>query len=85
MCETQQIEHYVLNTLPHEEKLLMDAKLLLDKDLNERLLLQKQTYAMVQQYGRKLLRAEIENVHGMMFSESKFQNFRKKIFNIFKK
>lgn len=85
MCNTQQIEQYILNTLSHEEKLLMEAKFLLDKDLNEKLVLQKQTYALIQRYGRKQLRAEIESVHFMMFNESRFQHFRKKISNIFKK
>lgn len=83
MNETQQIEYYLLNKLPPQEKLLMAARLLVDEELREKTTWQERSYQLVKHYARKKLKAEIENVSALVFTEKKFSGFRKKIFQIF--
>lgn len=85
MSEIQEIEHYILNQLSAEDHLLMEAKLLLNKELSEKEFWQRQTYALAKLYGRKKLKAEIEAVHARLFTEKKFESFRQKISFIFKR
>lgn len=84
MNKIQQLEEYIQGKLIPEERLLMEAKLLIDSDLSDQLHWQKKTYALIKAYGRKKLKEEIEQVQKRMFSEEKFQSFRKKIQTIFK-
>ncbi|HOZ88546.1 MAG TPA: hypothetical protein PL029_12355 [Bacteroidia bacterium] len=85
MNETQQIENYLLKGLLPEDKLLFEAKLLLNKDLQEKLLWQQSTYELIKQHGRKQIKKEIEAVSLKLFSEKKYLTFRKKILQIFNK
>jgi len=84
MTETRDLEHYLLNNYGPEDQLLMQAKLLLSKELREKAYWQKQSYLLIRHYSRNKLKAEIEAVHNKMFSEKKFESFRKKIVSIFK-
>lgn len=65
------------------DALLFDAKLLLDDDLQVNVTMQQQVYSMVQQYGRKQLRHELETVHQQLFNTTKHLSFRQKIARIF--
>lgn len=85
MCETQQIELYLLNKLSPEDQLLIEANALINTELREKLFFQKQTHILIRDFGRKKIRAEIEAVHNKLFSEKKFGSFRQKINSIFKK
>ena len=85
MSEIQELEHYLLNKLSTEDRLVMEAKLLLSKDLREKNYWQQKTYTLIQQYSRKKLKLEIEAVHKKMFTEIRFETFRQKILLIFKK
>ncbi len=84
MNESQQLEHYLQSRLTAEDRLLMDARLIIDKGLQDKLQWQKKTYALIQAYGRKKLREEIEQLQERMFTEKRFQFFQLKIKNIFK-
>jgi hypothetical protein len=85
MCETQQIELYLLNKLSSEDQLLMEANTLINTELREKLFFQKQTHILIRDFSRKKLRAEIEAVHHKLFTEKKFESFRQKINSIFKR
>ncbi|MES2678978.1 MAG: hypothetical protein V4635_03795 [Bacteroidota bacterium] len=85
MNETQLIENYLFDRLSPEDKLLMDARLLVNNELREKILWQNQSYQLVNQHGRKKLREEIEALSTKIFSEQKFSSLRKKIFQIFNK
>ena len=65
------------------DALLFDAKLLLDDDLQVNVTAQQQVYSLVQQYGRKQLKQEIETVHQQLFNTTKHLSFRQKIARIF--
>jgi hypothetical protein len=83
--EIKQIEDHLLRLAPPEDSLVFEAKMILDSDLHHRVLLQQQTYALVKQYGRKTLKAEIEAVHQHIFSNPAHQTFVDKILSLFKK
>jgi hypothetical protein len=84
MNETEELEGYLLYTIQPGERLVTEARLLVYPGMKEKALWQQRTYALIKNYGRKELRAEIENIHKRMFSEKKFETFRKKILFIFK-
>lgn len=84
MSETEQIEKYLQQQLSPEEKLLMDARCLVDKQLRDTVFFQQQTYKLVHQFGRKQLRAEICAIEKRLFTEDIFSQFRKKIQSVFK-
>lgn len=84
MNETQQLEAYLNGEMSPENKLLMDVRLVLNEGLKEKLLWQEKTYTLIKESGRRQLKQEIENVHQRLFSEKKFESFRKKIQSIFK-
>jgi len=83
--EIKQIEDHLLRLAPPEDSLVFEAKMILDNDLHHRVLLQQQTYALVQQYGRKTLKAEIEAVHQQLFNNPAQHSFVNKIRSLFKK
>jgi len=83
MNELQEIEDYLLH--PHnEESVLMEARLLLEPELQEKTAWQQKTYTLVQHYGRKKLRQEIEAVHQELFTNDRYTSFRKKIMRLFR-
>lgn len=81
MNETQEIEVYLLG----QANPVLEARLLLDKNLQQKVQAQQKTYALVQEYGRKKLRAEIEQVHQQLFTQNEHLSFRKKILEFFKR
>jgi len=84
MNETRQIEKYLEQQLQPEEKLLMDARCLVDPQLRDTVYFQEQTYKLIRHFGRNQLRAEIGAVEKRLFTEDVFSQFRKKIQSIFK-
>ncbi|PBQ32429.1 hypothetical protein CNR22_11825 [Sphingobacteriaceae bacterium] len=84
MTEIQELENYIQKAQEPEERLLTEARLLLNSDLCTNLQWQKTTYILIQEFGRKKLKAEIELVHQKLFSEKKYTSFKHKILSIFK-
>jgi len=84
MNEIQELENYLERTQDPADCLLTEARLLVNSELREHLYWQKQTYALVQHYGRKHIKAEIEVVHKKLFSEKNYSSFQQKILSIFK-
>jgi hypothetical protein len=64
--------------------LVFEARIIIDPDLAQQVNLQKDTYAVVQQYGRHKLKAQLADVHQQLFTQSKHQRFRQKIMALFK-
>ena len=80
----QQIEGFILQTNNPGDKLLFEAHLLLDDNLHQDVNLQKNAYAIINQYGRRKLKADIETVHQQLFTQTKHQRFREKVLALFK-
>ena len=83
MTEIQLLENHLCGALSPEDQVLMETRLLLDAELNEKFIWQKRTYDLLKEYGRKQLKLEIEKVHTRLFTEKRFENFREKIKHIF--
>jgi hypothetical protein len=83
--ELKQIEDHLLGLNAPEDALVFEAKMILDTNLRSNVLLQQRTYSLVQQYGRKQLKAEIEAVHRQIFTNPSQQGFVNKILSLFKK
>jgi hypothetical protein len=81
--EIELIDKHLLQLDSAPDRLLFDALLILNPEMNNNVLLQKRTHALVQQYGRKQLKAEIESVHRQLFSNAEHQTFRQKILSLF--
>lgn len=82
--EIQLIEQHLQGELSVEETLLMQAKMALDPNLEKKVALQAETYTLVRAYGRKKLRAEIEQVEKKLFESSEHLSFRQRVLNLFK-
>lgn len=83
--EIKEMEAYIFYTLPKEDALLFDAKLILDNELHTKWLCQKKSYLLIREYGRKKLKEEIKAVHQKLFTEPEHDGFRKKIIRLFHK
>lgn len=84
MNETQQLDAYLLGEMSPENKLLLEAHLLLNEHLKEKVFWQEKTHSLIKEHGRRQLKSELEKVHQRLFLEKKFESFRKKIESIFK-
>lgn len=85
LTETREIEVHLQQQMQPADALVFEAKRLIDPELDQKIAWQNRTYQLVQQYGRKQLRQEIEAVHQKLFTADEHKGFRQKIFGLFKK
>jgi hypothetical protein len=83
--ELQLIENQLLGAPDGEDRLLFEARMILQPDLRHSLGWQQKTYQLVQQYGRQQLRKEMEQIHHELFITVKHKSFRQKILRLFRK
>ncbi|MCE7993979.1 MAG: hypothetical protein HEP71_18465 [Roseivirga sp.] len=81
--EIEHIERHLSDRLPGEESLLMEARMCLDMELAQKVSLQEETYALVRQYGRKKLKAEIMLVEKKLFTSPGYAGFKQRILSLF--
>ncbi|WP_316813751.1 hypothetical protein [Pedobacter heparinus] len=79
------MEDFLLGNKDGEESSLMQARLLLQPELQESMYWQQRTYHLVNSYGREQLRKEITQVHQKLFTAAEHLSFRKKILRFFNK
>ncbi len=77
--ETQQIEAHLYGLADTGTALVFEARLLLEPELADKLVWQQKTYAVIQQYGRRQLKQEIEAVHQQLFTQPQHLTFSQKI------
>lgn len=82
--EIKAIEQYLLQKGPMPDRLLTEAYLQLDTELEHNLKAQQKAYAVIKQYGREKLMQEIRQTEKKLFSENRFRNFQAVIRAIFK-
>jgi len=82
--EIRLLEDYIQQRLPTEDKLLLEAKFILDEDLQERLSLQMRCYQLIQQYGREKTREQLQRVEQEIFSQPVHRRFVQKIKQYFR-
>jgi hypothetical protein len=81
--EIKLIDDHIFNKYIPEDALLFDAMLILNPGLSNQIMWQKKAHVIVQQYGRKKLKAEIEEVHRRLFSEAAHRTFRQRVMGFF--
>jgi len=77
--ETRQIEAHIMGTANTGDALLFEAKLMLDHELADKVIWQQKTYETIQQFGRRQLKKEIEQVHQQLFTRHEHVGFSQKI------
>ena len=83
--ELRLIEDYLFSGREDGESCLFEAKLILQPELKAQVYWQKKTYAIVQDYGRKQLKTEIEKIHETLFNTDEHRSFRQRIMRLFNK
>jgi hypothetical protein len=82
LTETKQIDDHLNGRLVDGERLLFDARLLVDPVLRLNVNIQNKLYALVKFYGRRKIKQEAIAIQDKMFNDD---SFRKNILNIFSK
>jgi len=77
--ETRQIEEYLNGSFDTGNVLIFEAQMILNPQLHDKVLWQNKAYTIIQQYGRKQLKQEIEAIHQQLFTQPGHLNFSKKI------
>jgi hypothetical protein len=80
--EIKQIDDHITGQLSDGEKLVIDARMIIDPVLRFNINLQRKLYALVKVYGRRSTRSEVVNVQDKLFQDTKFRN---EILTIFSK
>ncbi|UFH57904.1 hypothetical protein [Spirosoma sp. KNUC1025] len=65
--EVQLLEDYHKGTLPEDQQLDVEVRLLWDQELQQKLARQQRAYKVLRMYGRRQLRAELEAIHVRLF------------------
>ena len=81
----KEIDDHVLGLAAPQDGLLFEAKMILNPELRLDVAWHRQTLKLVQQYGRKQLRADIEAAHQQLFTQPEHRSFRETILRFFKR
>lgn len=76
-------EQYLAGQLTPEDRLMYDARLIVDTDLKEQTRWQQHTYDVVRAYGRMQFKDQLNQLHECLMTEPQHIRFRNKIRNIF--
>ena len=85
LTNVQLIEDYLLGRASNEQRLLFEARLLLDSTLQGDVYWQRKVYSVVRQYGRQQFRDELERLHQQLFTAPQHRAFRDKIIAFFQR
>ncbi|MCC8409978.1 hypothetical protein LJ707_13655 [Mucilaginibacter sp. UR6-1] len=77
-------EEYLTGQLPTGDKLLFEARMLLDQNMLTNVNAQRQAVELIKQYSREQLRAEIDTVHQTLFNSKQHSTFAKRVIGLFK-
>lgn len=80
----QEIEHFLMGKGDTGDALVFEARMIVDAELAGEVTLQKKTYAVIKQYGRRKLKTELEAVHQQLFTLPMHLRFRQKVLALFK-
>ncbi len=79
------IEDHLFGLSTPGDSLVFEARMILSSSLRDEVQQQQNTYAVIQQYSRKQLKAEIAAVQQKLTTEPKHQGFMHRMINLFKK
>lgn len=78
------IEQYLQEKLSTGDRLLFEARMIVNPALRKDLNYQKKVYSLIRDYHRQLLKADIEAIHTKLFNDARNLEFRHTIEQIFK-
>jgi hypothetical protein len=70
--DIQETEHYLLNRMDEPDRLLFEAKMIIDPLLKINAVYQKKTYAIIRWFARKQQKIRLESVCNRVMSDKKF-------------
>ena len=85
MNDTLIIENYLHGKLDPSQNLIVSARCLAEPAFHQKLLSQKTAYRIIDEHGRRMLRAEIRAAEHEVFTQARYQSFIKIIQKIFSK
>lgn len=77
------IEAYLRNTLAVSDRVLFEARLLVNKELRKNVLLQREVFELVTQHHRRKIKEEFQHAHRRLFADPKNTDVAEEIRNIF--
>lgn len=82
--ELKMLEQYLAHQLEPQDGLLIEAKLLLDEKLQEKLYWQQKSYQLINTYGREELRLQLNKIEEELFTKSAHKSFAQRIRSYFR-
>ena len=82
---SQRLDDYLRRQMSPEEALLLEARLVLEPELQDALRWQRRTHALVRAYGREQLRREIQSAQQQIFQRPEHRSFQQTIRRLFTK
>ena len=79
--EIAEIEKYIFRQLPPEEKILLDASLVVNEEFRMKVFLQDKIYRLLYLFHKKTLKKEAEEVFRTLMKDPLFQQEISTIFN----
>lgn len=83
--DIKKAEDLLSGKLSAPEAVLMQARLLIDPVLRMNVEFQRRVYALITLYGRRKVKAEIEDVHDRIFQDPARAAYREEIAQLFSK
>jgi len=83
--ESKQIERYLFGKLNPASRLVFEARMLIDPMLRHHVENQRRVYAIVRQYGRRVVKSEVTRIHYQLFNDPAKEDFQSRIFELFTK
>ena len=81
--EIQQVDNFLEGCMPPQERLIIEAKLILNPAFRASVHLQQQLHSLIKKYGRKKLKAETEFIHLKLFNNPDRKIFQDEIHQLF--
>ena len=83
--ETREIEEYLMNEMDPANRVVFEAKLLIDPILRIRTQFQRTVYAIIRRSARRQLKSELERIHVQLFNDPSRLRFQQEILKLFSK
>jgi hypothetical protein len=77
------IDDFISGKLSPTESLIFQARVLLDSDLRQQVEWHRRTVAIINLYGRKELRNEVEKIHRDIFAVNSDHSLKHRVRNLF--
>jgi hypothetical protein len=85
LIEISEAEKFLQGKMLPGDSLVFETKVLTDPALKTNVRAQEKVYALLHFYHRKKLREELEEIHQRLLNDPAKNEFRRRIFNLFKK